>query len=319
MIEVIANISEGRRSHVIQTVVKNISSISGVRFLDHSSDPSHHRSVFTFAGESEPIRRAVMELFHFAIKNIDLTKHKGEHPRLGALDVVPLVPLGATPIQECINIAHALGKAVAENFNIPIFMYERTASSEHRYRLEQIRQGGLQHLIGKLSNPKWKPDYGPARPHPTAGISVIGVRHHLIALNINLETHDVRIARRIARTIRASSGGLPDLKALGLYVSNGNHVGAQVSMNLTNYRRTSVKKVIETVAREAKGEKVRVADTEFIGLIPWDAVRNNADTLITKKTVRLDQILEVRLGKQFSINEPVKPDPTSRILDVNPS
>lgn len=315
MIEVIPNISEGRRLDVIHTFVNSLSAIRGVRFLDYSSDPSHHRSVFTFAGKSEPVRKAVMELVRLAIENIDLRKHEGLHPRLGALDVIPLVPLGDTSMQECLNLAHTLGEAVAKRFNIPIFMYELTASSEHRCRLEQIRKGGLQHLTRRLSDPKWKPDYGLAQPHPTAGISVIGVRHHLIALNINLNTDDVRIAQRIARRIRTSNGGLPDLKALGLCVSNKTHVGAQVSMNLTNYRRTSIQQVVKTVVQEANSEKVPLAGTEIIGLIPWDAIKDNAHTLISKKIVRKDQILESRLEKQFSESDSIRPDPASRTHD----
>lgn len=317
MIEVIPNISEGRRLNVIQTFVKSVSAIDGIHFLDHSSDPSHHRSVFTFAGNSEAVHEAAMELARLTVGNIDLRKHEGVHPRLGALDVLPLVPLGNTPIQECLNIAHSIGEAVAKSFNIPIFMYEMTASSEHRRRLEQIRKGGLQHLTHKISDSKWKPDYGPSQPHPTAGISVIGVRHHLIALNINLHTDDVQVAQRIAKKIRASNGGLPDLKALGLCISNGTHSGAQVSMNLTNYRRTSIKRVVETVVQEANNEKVPVAGTEFIGLIPWDAIKDNADTLITKNIVRKDQIIEVRLGQQLPETDLIQSDSASRTHNVS--
>lgn len=297
MIQAIPNISEGRRENVVRAVVDAIESVSPIRLLDHSSDPSHHRSVITLAGDANAIREAVLQLFAVAIQHIDLRKHDGKHPRLGAIDVLPLVPLGDTPMESCIDLARKIGAGVAESFNVPVFLYEAAASAPHRRHLEQIRRGGFESLRLKLLEDAWKPDYGPTHPHPSAGASIIGARGPLIAFNVNLSSHDLDIARHIARRIRASGGGLPAVKALGVRVSHAGHHGVQVSINLTDYRRTPLAHVITTVAREAATRGTRVAGIELVGLIPADAVTGNTSDTTVRNFIRPDQILEARLAR----------------------
>lgn len=296
MIEAIPNISEGQRPEVIHTLVETIVSVDGVRLVDHSADPSHHRSVFTIVGNVKSIHEAILKLFQVSITHIDLREHHGEHPRVGAVDVVPLVPLGTTSIQTCVDLARALGTAVAENFNIPVFLYEEAASAPHRSRLEHIRQGGFEELGSKLSKPNWMPDYGPRHPHITAGISVIGARGPLVAFNVNLASHDLRAAKYIAKQIRESSGGLLHVKALGLRVSSPEHDGVQVSINLTNYRQTSLAKVVASVIRETTKIGINVTGTELVGLIPADAIDRQLHDLSAVCLIRPDQVLENRLA-----------------------
>ena len=297
MIEAIPNISEGRREHVVRAVVDAVEAISGVCLLDHSSDPSHHRSVITFAGDADAIYEAVLRLFQVAVRHIDLREHDGVHPRLGAVDVVPLVPLGTTPMGACIDLAQRTGAAVAERLDVPVYLYEAAASAPHRRYLEQIRRGGFESLATKLVDDAWTPDYGPARPHPSAGACVVGARGPLIAFNVNLSSDDLDLARHIARRVRTSTGGLPAVKALGVRVSHAGHHGVQVSMNLTDYRRTPLAQVIASVAREAATKGVDVAGSELVGLIPADAVTGHAEGTAVRDLIRPDQILEARLAR----------------------
>ena len=215
LIEAVPNVSEGRRSDVIDSLVAAVNTSPGSRLLDHSSDPYHNRTVLTLVGEPEDVTAALLALYAVAVETIDLTTHRGEHPRIGAVDVVPLVPLRGASVADCVATARTLGQKVADRFGIPVFLYEDAAGRPARRALEDIRRGQLQGLTTRMTQPEWQPDFGPPTPHPTAGASAVGVRQLLIAFNVDLDTDDIEIARQIARTVRARNGGLAHVKAMG--------------------------------------------------------------------------------------------------------
>ncbi|HET9209345.1 MAG TPA: glutamate formimidoyltransferase, partial [Thermoanaerobaculia bacterium] len=239
-LECVPNVSEGRRPEVVARLAAAASSVPGVRLLDLSSDPDHNRSVLTLAGEPEGLHQGLLALYEAAVAEIDLTRHEGVHPRIGAVDVVPFVPLGDTPMEAAAAAANRLAPVVARRFGLPVYLYERAARRPERRLLANIRgnsrRGGLEGLAARLADPAWAPDFGPARPHPTAGATVIGARFFLIAFNAVLATSDVGIARAIAVQVRESGGGLPAVRAMGVHLASRGL--AQVSMNLVDYRRT---------------------------------------------------------------------------------
>ena len=242
----------------------------GAHLLDWSADPSHNRSVFTMVGGRDDLAAAVLRLFTVAVEHIDLRRHRGEHPRIGAVDVVPFVPLGETPMDDCVDLARRVGHEVADRFGIPVFWYEEAAVNESRRPLEAIRRGQFEGFSAKMRAPGWSPDCGPATPHPSAGASAVGARAPLIAFNVNLTTDDVAAARRIAGKIRERDGGLPGVKALGIRLR---HRGiAQVSTNVVDYRRSSLETVLDAVLREAAALGVEVGGTELVGLVPAEAL-----------------------------------------------
>ena len=243
----------------------------GVRLLDVSSDPDHNRTVLTLAGGPEGLQRSLLALYAAALAEIDLTRHQGAHPRVGALDVVPFVPLGDTPMVAAVAAAERLAAAVAERFGLPVYLYERAARRPERAALAAIRGGGFESLASRLADPAWAPDFGPARLHPTAGATVIGARFFLIAFNAVLATADVAAARAIARRVREANGGLPAVRALGIPLASRGL--AQVSMNLVDYRRTSPLQALRRVETEAAALGTRVLETEIVGLVPSAAVR----------------------------------------------
>ena len=298
MIEAIPNISEGRRIDVVREAVETLEAVPGVRVLDWSSDPSHNRSVVTVVGDAGALREAVLRLFDAAMKHIDLRRHRGVHPRIGAVDVVPFVPLGDTPMESCIDLAHATGRDVAERLQVPVLLYEAAATAPSRRRLEHLRRGQFEGLAAKLLEPAWRPDYGPPRPHPSAGASAIGARGPLVAFNVNLATDNLDIARRIARTVRESSGGLPHVKAIGVRLSSPRPNLAQVSMNLTDYRRTPLSMVLDRVAREAARERTGIAGTELVGLVPREAIDGTAGGRPMLDVIRPDRTIEARLERR---------------------
>jgi glutamate formiminotransferase len=269
LLECVPNVSEGRRPEVISRLSAAVTSAPGVRLLDVSSDPDHNRSVFTLAGEAGPLHSALLALYETALAEIDLTRHEGVHPRVGAVDVVPFVPLGGTPMQEAVAAAETLAAEVAKRFALPVYLYERAARRPERSRLADIRRGGFEGLPSKMADPAWVPDFGPPRVHPTAGVTVIGARFFLIAFNALLDTPDVSIAKAIARRVRESGGGLPAVRAMGVYLPSRGR--AQVSMNLTDYRQTSVWTALERVRSEADALGAAIAETELIGLLPEEA------------------------------------------------
>src|SRR5207237_196030 len=261
IIECIPNVSEGRRSDVVDAIAAAVRAVPGVRVLDYSSDASHNRSVFTLAGDAAPLKTAMLALFERAVAAIDLRTHRGEHPRLGAVDVVPFVPIEGVTMDACVTLAKELAQAVASRFGIPIFLYEEASSNPARKNLEDIRRGEYEGLAAKMKTPGWMPDYGPAEPHSSAGASVIGARMPLIAYNINLNTDRVDIAKKIAAAVRHSSGGLRYVKAAGFMLEDRRI--AQVSMNLTNYQKTPIFRVFEMVKREAERHGVSILESEI--------------------------------------------------------
>jgi glutamate formiminotransferase len=234
------------------------------------SDPDHNRSVLTLAGEPEGLHQGLLALYGAAAAEIDLRSHRGVHPRLGAVDVVPFVPLGETPMSVAVAAAERLASEVARRCGIPVYLYERAARRRDRTSLAVIRRGGFEGLTARMADPAWTPDFGPARPHPTAGATVIGARFFLIAFNAVLATADLAIARSIARRIRESGGGLPAVRAMGVPLASRGR--AQVSMNLVDYRRTPIATALAAVEREAAALGTVVIETEIVGLVPAAAV-----------------------------------------------
>jgi len=293
IIESIPNVSEGRRPDVVERFADVIRKTSGVRLLDYSSDASHNRSVFTLVGDYEPLKLATLALFKEAAAAIDLRTHTGEHPRLGAVDVVPFVPIEGATMEDCVRLAKDAGAAVASQFGIPVFLYEEASANPLRKNLEDIRRGEFEGLAAKMSSKDWAPDFGPGQPHPSAGASVIGARMPLIAYNINLNTDRVEVAKKIAAAIRHSSGGLRYVKAMGIKLEDRNL--AQVSMNLTNYQKTPIFRVFEIVKREAERYGVSVLESEIVGLVPSAALIDAAGFYLQLERFGSEQVLENKL------------------------
>ena len=293
LIECIPNVSEGRRPEIVEAMATAIRAVPGVRLLDHSSDPSHNRSVFTLAGDTGAVERAVMALFDRAVADIDLRRHSGEHPRLGAVDVVPFVPIEGVTMAECVALAKKVGAEVAERFHIPVYLYEEAAADPTRKNLEDIRRGEFEGLAAKMATAGWTPDFGPAAPHPSAGATVIGARMPLIAYNINLATDRLDVAKKIAAGIRHSSGGYRFVKAMGIKLESRGIV--QVSMNLTNFEKTPIFRVFETVKREADRYGVAILESEIVGLVPSAALMAAAEFYLQIDGFKADQLLENKL------------------------
>jgi glutamate formiminotransferase len=293
IIEAIPNVSEGRRREVVERFAEAIRTAPGVRLLDYSSDASHNRSVFTLVGDRDGVKGAILALFQAAVAAIDLRTHQGEHPRLGAVDVVPFVPIEGVTMDDCVALARDVASAVADRFKVPVYLYEEAASSPARRNLEDIRRGEFEGLAAKMASAGWAPDYGPARPHESAGASVIGARMPLIAYNINLNTDRVDVAKKIAAAVRFSTGGLRYVKAMGVKVDDRNL--AQVSMNLTNYQKTPIFRVFEMVKREAGRYGVSVLESEIVGLVPSAALISAAEFYLQLERFGPEQILENKL------------------------
>jgi glutamate formiminotransferase/formiminotetrahydrofolate cyclodeaminase len=291
LIECIPNFSEARRPEVIDQIVAAIKSVEGARLLDCSSDMDHNRTVVTFAGPPFAVEEAAFRAVKTAAELIDMNNHQGEHPRIGATDVVPFVPLSDATMDECIAMARRLGERVGSELSIPVYLYEAAAARPERVNLENIRKGQYEGLKTEIeSDPERAPDYGPAKLG-TAGATVIGARNPLIAFNVYLTTSDVDIAKKIARAIRQSSGGMRYVKGLGLLVEGR----AQVSMNLTNFRETPVARVVEMIRREAQRYGVGIHHSELVGLIPQDALTDAAVWYMQLDQFDKEQILESRL------------------------
>jgi len=267
LIECVANFSEGRDPAVVDAIQSAIASVVGVRVLRYEMDPDHNRAVITFAGPLERIGDAAFAGIKTAVERIDLRRHAGVHPRIGAADVVPFVPLAGATLADCVEIARRTGEKVWNELRVPVYFYEAAAASGERAPLENVRRGGFEH-------PALAPDLGGPALHPSAGACVIGARKLLIACNVNLRTNDLAIARAIARKIRASSGGLAALKAIGVPLPSRDIV--QVSMNLTDFERTPLDAVLGAVRREAAAQHVEIAGVQYIGLVPRKAIEDAA-------------------------------------------
>ncbi len=293
LIECIPNVSEGRRPAIVAAMAGAIRAIAGVRLLNFSSDPSHNRSVFTLVGDADGVERAVLALFERAVADVDLRTHTGEHPRLGAVDVVPFVPIEGVTMAECVALAKTVGAGVAARFQVPVYLYEEASTNPARTNLEDIRRGEFEGLAAKMATAGWTPDFGPATPHPSAGATVIGARMPLIAFNINLATDRLDIAKKIAAAIRHSSGGYRFVKAMGITLEDRGIV--QVSMNLTNVEKTPIFRVFETVKREADRYGVAILESEIVGLVPSAALMSAAEFYLRIAGFTRDQVLENKL------------------------
>ena len=295
LVESVPNVSEGRRLDVIDRLAQAITSVPGVYLLDRTSDASHNRSVFTLAGEHEAVTEALERLLAAAIHDIDMDAHDGEHPRIGAVDVIPFIPLGSTTIDDCVELAHAFGERVAAKFELPVYFYARAARRSEREKLADVRRGQYEGLKAEVGQRGREPDVGPARLHPSAGAVAVGARPFLIAYNINLASDDVDLAKRIARRVRESGGGLARLQANGFEVrepERGHPVRAQVSMNLLDFSVTPLWLVWDSVRELAAEDGVALAESELIGLAPLAAFLAVAD----HAGAEVSDPLEVRLA-----------------------
>jgi glutamate formiminotransferase len=294
VVECVPNFSEGRDATVIAALVQAISGVSGAAVLGRTSDADHNRSVITFAGEPKAVAEAAYRGIECAVTRIDLNRHAGIHPRIGAADVVPLVPLSGITMGDCVLLAEQLAERVWRELHVPVYLYEAAARRPDRANLANIRRGRFEGLREEVRfNAARLPDFGEAALHPTAGACVIGARKLLIAFNVNLTTADVKIARSIARTIRFSSGGLPAVKALGLYLESRGY--AQVSVNLTDFEITPLCAVFEAVRAAAESCGIRISGTELIGLIPWKALEGAAGCGLQFENFHPDLVLEDQL------------------------
>jgi glutamate formiminotransferase len=292
LVECVPNISEGRRPEVIEAVAAAVRGVTGVTLLNTQSDVSHNRTVLTFAGDAERVGQAVLALTRQAVALIDMTRHTGEHPRLGAVDVVPFVPIGSTTMDECVDLARRVGGQLWSELKVPVYYYAQAATAPQRVRLPDIRKGEFEGLAEKMQQADWRPDVGDPRPHPTAGAVVVGARRPLIAYNINLHTTDVAVAKAVAKAVRESSGGLVGVQAMGVTAASGL---AQVTINVLDYARTPLARIFDLVRIEADRFGVAVAESEVVGLTPLDAVLDAARVHLRLRGFSREQVLEVRL------------------------
>ena len=293
IIECVPNISEGRDPASIEAIASAVRATPGVRLLDVSSDTSHHRSVLTFVGDAAALRAAVLALFDAALTRIDLRTHRGEHPRMGAVDVVPFIPIRGATTEDCVALSRDVGAAIAERFGVPVYLYEDAASAEHRRNLAEVRKGQFEGFAEKMKDPRWGPDFGPAAPHLSAGAVAVGARPFLIAYNINLGTKDLVIADRIAKAIRHVSGGFRYVKAMGVELADRGIV--KVSINMTNFRKTPLHRVFECVRSEAARHGVEIVGSEIVGLTPADALFAAAEHYLRLERFSAEQVLETKL------------------------
>jgi len=290
----VPNFSEGRRQEVINSIADAIRSTPGVNLLDVESNQDHNRSVISFVGEPGPVKQAALAGSAKAVELIDLTKHKGEHPRMGAVDVVPFVPLSGATMDDCVTLAKDFGREFAERFHVPVFLYEEAASTPERRNLADVRAGEFEGLRDKIGrDPAKKPDFGPEKIHPTAGATAVGAREILIAYNVNLGTNDLAIAKKIAHQLRAKDGGLAYVKALGFELKERGIV--QVSMNMTDYHKSQLFKAEELVELFAERYGVPVVGSEIVGLVPMDALVDSAEFYLKLENFSREQVLEKRL------------------------
>lgn len=294
MFECVPNISEGRSQATIDAVADAIRGTTGVHLLNIHSDPDHNRSVFTYVSESaDAIAEATLKLYEVAVPLIDLRIHHGAHPRVGAVDVVPFVPLEKTTMDECVALAERVGEEIARRFHIPIYLYEHAAKAAHRRDLPAVRSGGFENFANKIHDARWLPDFGPAQVHPTAGVSVVGARVPLIAFNMQLGTDRIEVARACALAVRGISGGLRFVRALPIALASKGLV--QVSMNLLDFRRTPIHRAFQIVREEAERHGAAVVSSEIVGLVPADAMYEVAEWYLRVGGWRKEMILEERI------------------------
>ena len=291
--ECVPNFSEGRDLQKIDKIVAPFRGKQGVKLLDYSNDEDHNRLVVTVVGEPEPLRDAVLEAIGVAVELIDLNHHQGQHPRMGAVDVVPFIPIRNVTMEEAVALSKEVGKEVAKRYNLPVFLYEKSASAPHRENLAAVRKGEFEGMAEKIKQPEWHPDFGLAERHPTAGTVAIGARMPLVAYNINLNTPSLEIPHDIAKKIRFIGGGLRYCKAMGVELKDRGIT--QVSINMTDYTRTALYRAFELVRVEARRYGVSIVGSEIIGLVPMEALIDTASYYLGLENFSMEQVLEARM------------------------
>jgi glutamate formiminotransferase len=295
VIECVPNVSEGRDESVIEALAETVRATPEVFLLNVHSDPDHNRSVFTYVSEDRSaLRDATLALFELATNEIDLRHHTGAHPRSGAVDVIPFVPLEGSTMAECVELANEVGQMVAGRFSVPVYLYEEAARHDYRRDLPVIRSGGFEKFPEKIADQRWIPDYGPSKVHPTAGVAIVGARVPLIAFNVQLATDRMEVAQKVARAVRGISGGLRYVRALPIELKTRGIV--QVSMNLLDYRRTPMQRAFDLVESEARNMGVEVLSSEIVGLVPADALYQVAEWHLRIAGFRGDIVLEERIA-----------------------
>ena len=293
IMECVPNFSEGRDLQKIDQIVAPFRARAGVKLLDYSNDEDHNRLVVTVVGEPEPLREAVIEAIGVAVKLIDLNHHQGQHPRMGAVDVVPFSPIKGVTMEEAIALSREVGEEVARRYQLPVFLYEKSATAPHRENLAAIRKGEFEGMAEKIHQPEWHPDYGPAERHPTAGTVAIGARMPLVAYNINLSPPSLEMAHDSAKKIRCSGGGLRYCKAMGVELKDRGIT--QVSINMTDYTRTALYRAFELVRIEARRYGVSIVGSEIIGLVPMEALIDTASYYLGLENFSMQQVLAARI------------------------
>jgi len=294
LVECVPNFSEGRRPEVIAAIVNEVKKVTGVTLLNVNSDASHNRTVVTFVGDPQAAKLAAFNTCAKAAELIDMEQHQGAHPRVGATDVIPFIPVSDITMEECVQLANELGQEIGEKLNIPVYLYEAAAKTPARVKLPDVRKGEYEGLKTAITTPERQPDYGPARMHPAAGATVVGARQFLIAYNINLSTSDVAIAKKIAASIREAKGGYKYCRAMGVMIEERNM--AQVTINMVDYTATPLHRVFETVKSEAARYGVNIIGSEIVGMVPLQALIDTADFYLRLEGFERKQVLEENLG-----------------------
>ena len=293
IIECVPNFSEGRDLNKIEKIVEPFRGKDGVKLLDYQNDEDHNRAVVTVVGAPEPLKAAIIEAVGVAIDVIDMRQHQGQHPRMGAIDVVPFIPVKNISPQEAVDISRDVAVKVADQYNLPVFLYEKSATRAQRQNLATIRKGQFEGMAEKIKQPEWSPDFGPAEIHPSAGVTAIGARMPLVAYNVNLDTGNLEIADQIAKKVRHISGGLRYCKGIGIELKDRGIV--QVSMNMTDYTKTALYRVFELIKIEARRFGVNVVGSEIIGLVPMEALTDSAAYYLGLEDFSMAQVLEARI------------------------
>jgi glutamate formiminotransferase / 5-formyltetrahydrofolate cyclo-ligase len=293
IIECVPNFSEGRNLEIMESIVAPFRAFEGVKLLDYQSDKDHNRMVVTVIGEPASLQKAVVDAVGKAVALIDLRKHTGQHPRMGAADVIPFIPIRNVDMAEAVELSREIAGRISEAFDLPVFLYEESATAPHRKNLAAIRKGQFEGMAQKMRQPEWRPDFGPVTIHPSAGVTAVGVRMPLVAFNINLDTENLEIADAIARRVRFITGGLRYCKAIGVELKDRGIV--QVSMNMTDFTKTALYQSFELVRMEARRYGVNVVGSEIIGLVPMAALIDCAVYYLGVEDFSPDQVLESHL------------------------
>jgi glutamate formiminotransferase len=291
--ECVPNFSEGRDAKNIEKIVEPFREQKGVKLLDYQTDEDHNRMVVTVVGEAQALKTAVIAAMGCAIEVIDMNSHRGQHPRMGAIDVVPFIPIRNVSMEDAIAFSKEVAREAARQYSLPIFLYERSASRPERQNLATIRKGQYEGMAEKIKQPEWKPDFGPAQIHPTAGVTAIGARMPLVAYNVNLDSDNIEIANAIAKKVRHISGGLRYCKAIGIELKDRGLV--QVSMNMTDYTQTAIYRAFELIKVEARRYGIKVVGSEIVGLLPMEALMDTAAYYLGLENFSVDQVLESRI------------------------